>query len=121
MWACLCRPIPLMAQDNLKDAGQFYPMIQNYSDDQPIRFSYLYEDWPDIVNWRSQGREKMEELLAYKPKQVPLNPEITESVKNRHLYTLQSALFSDFRQDNRSLSSHTGWTDKTGTGSHSPA
>ena len=88
-----CKSTPLLAQDKQNDAGQFYPMLQEYSDNQPVRFSYLSENWPDIEKWRSQGLSKMHELLAYKPEQVPLHPEILESVK-KDAYTRYKVRYS---------------------------
>jgi len=89
---------PINAQDKMKDVGQFYPLVQNYSNDQPVRFSYLAENWPDMVKWRSQGLTKMKELLAYIPDQVPLKPEITETFKKGTYtrYKVRYAVTSDW-------------------------
>jgi dienelactone hydrolase len=71
----------LVAQTPLYDLGQFYPEFQQYANSRPMSYSLLSKDWPELEQWRIQGRAKMMELLSYSPEPVPLNPEITEKVK----------------------------------------
>jgi dienelactone hydrolase len=73
--------INLSAQSSLYDMGQYYPEFQTYANEQPVSLSYLSKDWPELEQWRIQGRAKMMELLAYSPSPVPLNPVILEKVK----------------------------------------
>ena len=63
------------AQEDQYDLGQFYPMVQNYANNQPMRFSFLAKEWPDVEQWRISARAKMFELLSYQPESVPLDPE----------------------------------------------
>jgi dienelactone hydrolase len=81
IFACVNLTINLMAQNYRFDTGQFYQELQDNADRQPMALSYLSKDWPDLEEWRIMGRMKMQELLAYSPKPVPLNPEILETVK----------------------------------------
>jgi len=71
----------LVAQTPLNDLGQFYPEIQEYANNRSMSYSWLSKDWPELEQWRIQGRAKMMELLSFSPAPVPLNPEITEKVK----------------------------------------
>ncbi len=58
------------------DVGGFYPFLKAYSDASPHPLSFLSRSWPDIEQWRITGRAKMNELLAYNPTGVPLDPQI---------------------------------------------
>lgn len=71
----------LVAQTPLYDLGQFYPEIQEYANNRSVSYSYLSNEWPEMEQWRVQGRSKMMELLSFSPAPSPLNPEITEKVK----------------------------------------
>jgi dienelactone hydrolase len=71
----------LIAQTQLYDMGQFYPEFQEYANNRKMSYSYLSEDWPNLEQWRIQGRSKMMELLSFSPEPVSLKPEITEKVK----------------------------------------
>ena len=71
----------LYAQTPLQDLGQFYPEFQEYADNRPVSYSYLAKDWPELEQWRVQGRAKMVELLNFSPSPAPLNQEITAKVK----------------------------------------
>ncbi len=71
----------LVAQAPLYDLGQFYPEFQEYANSRPMSYSWLSKDWPELEQWRIQGRAKMMELLRYTPEPVALNPEISEKVK----------------------------------------
>ena len=74
------------AQQTAFDVGQFYPMLQDYADNQTMALSFLTEDWPELEQWRVLGRAKMQELLAFHPAPVALEPEILES-KQKDGYT----------------------------------
>jgi dienelactone hydrolase len=71
----------LFAQTPSYDLGQFYPEIQEYASSRSMSYSYLSKDWPELEQWRIQGRAKMMELLSFSPAPAPLNPVITEKVK----------------------------------------
>jgi dienelactone hydrolase len=71
----------LTAQDTSHDLGQFYSEFQEYANERPMVLSYLARDWPELEQWRIQGRAKMLDLLGYIPEPVPLNPVITEEIK----------------------------------------
>ena len=70
-----------MAQANTNDLGQFYQEFQKYADGGSMEYSYLAKEWPELEQWRIQGRAKMLELLGYKPEPAPLNPVIIEETK----------------------------------------
>lgn len=71
------------AQEEQYDVGQYYPMLQNYADERAMSLSFLSNEWPDVDLWRRQGREKMQELLAFSPKSVPLDEKILETVEKK--------------------------------------
>jgi dienelactone hydrolase len=71
----------LAGQKQGYDTGQMYPELQAYANEEPLALSYLTKDWPVLEQWRIIGRSKMQELLSYSPKPVPLNSEILETVK----------------------------------------
>jgi dienelactone hydrolase len=71
----------LSAQEVKNDIGQFYSEFQEYASKQPMSLSYLSKEWPELEQWRIQGRAKMQELLACSPKPVPLDPVIIETTK----------------------------------------
>ena len=62
------------------DVDGYYPFLKTYSDAHPPALSYLARDWPEREVWRTLGRAKMLELLAYDPAPAPLNPEILETI-----------------------------------------
>lgn len=63
------------------DVGNFYPFLDAYSGRSPLALSYLARSWPELEQWRTLGRAKMYELLAYDPEPAPQDAEIVESVK----------------------------------------
>jgi dienelactone hydrolase len=73
--------ILLFGQPEKKDLGQYYTELQSYADSRSMKLSYLAEEWPELEQWRIQGRAKMMELLSFRPDPAPLNPEIIEKVK----------------------------------------
>lgn len=77
---------PGLAQDQTSDVGNFYPFLYSYSQSQNSRFSYLAEDWENTDEWRKNARMKLDELLAFHPKSVPLQSEVLDSTK-REGYT----------------------------------
>jgi len=86
------------AQDGLFDVAQFYPMLQANSDKQPISLSYLSKNWPELEQWRILGRAKMQELLAFQPESIPLNPKILETThKDGYTKYLVSYAITPFR------------------------
>jgi dienelactone hydrolase len=83
----------LVAQTPLYDMGQFYPEFQEYANNRSMAYSYLSRDWPELEQWRIQGRSKMLELLNFIPEPAPLNPEITEVVR-KNGYTRYKVRYS---------------------------
>ena len=108
----------LVAQAPLYDLGQFYPEFQEYASNRSMAYSYLSKEWPELEQWRIQGRAKMMELLSYAPEPVSLNPEITEKVKKRATPVIKSHI-DHVAPQNRSLPADTRRIDKTGSCSNS--
>ncbi|MBK9392111.1 MAG: hypothetical protein IPN68_18690 [Bacteroidetes bacterium] len=77
----LCRAVIGHGQTSGKDLSQYYTEFQTYADSRATKLSYLSEEWPELEQWRIQGRAKMMELLSFRPEPAPLNPEILEKVK----------------------------------------
>jgi dienelactone hydrolase len=87
-----------LAQDGPFDVAQFYPMLQDHADKQTVSLSYLSQDWPELEQWRILGRAKMQELLAFRPEPVPLNPRILETThKDGYTRYLVSYSVTPFR------------------------
>ena len=63
-WA-LC--LPALAQSVRSDVGNYFPFLSNHANQQPLSLSFHAKEWPEIEQWRIQGRAKMQELLAYDP------------------------------------------------------
>lgn len=68
----------LMGQTPPNDVGQYYPEFQQYADTRSMSLSYFSRDWPELEQWRVLARAKMQELLAFSPEPVALDPEILE-------------------------------------------
>lgn len=83
----------LYGQDSSRDLGQYYPEIQEYANSRAMSYSFLAKEWPELEQWRIQGRAKMMELLSFTTDPVPLNPEITEKVK-KNGYTRYKVRYS---------------------------
>ena len=83
----------LYGQDSSRDLGQYYPEIQEYANNRAMSYSFLAKEWPEIEQWRNQGRAKMMELLSFTTDPVPLNPEITDKVK-KNGYTRYKVTYS---------------------------
>lgn len=77
--------------------GNLHPFIQAYAEGQSNRFSYLSGAWKDADDWRSAGRAKMRELLAYEPASAPLDAEVlSEAKEDRYTrYLVRYAVTSD--------------------------
>lgn len=69
------------AQSVTSDAGDYYPILASYSDQNNSSLSFLSNEWDDPEVWREKGREKLQELLAYDPNPAPLNPEYLDTVQ----------------------------------------
>ncbi|MBN1480325.1 dienelactone hydrolase family protein [candidate division KSB1 bacterium] len=69
----------VFTQDNKFDVGQFYGMLQHHADTEDMALSYLAKEWPEREQWRILGRAKMQELLAFQPESVALEPDILDS------------------------------------------
>ncbi|MBT6147871.1 MAG: hypothetical protein HOH74_20710, partial [Gemmatimonadetes bacterium] len=61
---------------NHADTGDLYPWLQSRADGAAMSLSYLAREWPDLEEWRTRGRAKMQELLHFDPEPVDLQPEV---------------------------------------------
>lgn len=100
----ICLPLALCAgnaREPESDVGNFYPMLDEYAGRSTFPLSYLAQDWPDAGAWRTLGRERMHELLAYNPEPAEPNAEILETVQKagytRYLvrYTISAGRTTD--------------------------
>lgn len=55
------------------DVGQYQGLMNALLAQQPPQLSYLARDWPEIDQWRLEGRGKLLELLAFRPEPSPLD------------------------------------------------
>lgn len=67
------------AEPMKSDVGSYYPFLKGLADQSPLSLSLLSRPWGDLEKWRTEGRAKMFELLAYNPPATSLEPEILES------------------------------------------
>lgn len=81
LWAALPALLSLAAAQDHADVGNLYPFLQSHADASPFSMSFPAEARPDIDAWRSEGRAKMLELLAYSPEPTPLSPEVLDIVR----------------------------------------
>lgn len=61
------------------DTGNLHPMLDAYAGAHPAALSFLSKDYGDIDAWRSEGRAKMQDLLAYSPAPAAEEAEVLES------------------------------------------
>jgi len=78
---CGVKDCPAQEHAAEQPTANFYPFLKGVSDRNDLCLSYLAKRWPDAESWRRQGREKMQELLAYSPRPVSPEPEILATVK----------------------------------------
>ena len=71
--------LALAASETPPDTGNLHPMLDAYAGAHPAALSFLSKEYADIDAWRSEGRAKMQELLAYSPAPAPQDGEILES------------------------------------------
>jgi hypothetical protein len=57
------------------DMGIYYPMLDALSA-RSLPFSFLSERWTDTDEWIVNARAKVDELLAFNPPKVELNPKV---------------------------------------------
>jgi dienelactone hydrolase len=62
------------------DMGNYYPFLKEYSSSLKRTMSYSEAKPADLEAWRTKGRAKFQELLAYSPTKVSPEPEILEEV-----------------------------------------
>ncbi|MBS7634344.1 acetylxylan esterase [Candidatus Bathyarchaeota archaeon] len=55
------------------DIGIYYDLADHISGMNPPSLSYLAREWPELEAWRTMGRAKVLELLAFNPPGMPLN------------------------------------------------
>ena len=63
------------------DLGIYYPLLESISAVRPS-LSFLEDGWTDVDEWREGARERVLELLDFKPRQVPLNPNVESSTES---------------------------------------
>ncbi|GAB3533793.1 alpha/beta hydrolase family protein [Pontibacter brevis] len=72
----------LQAQEQLKsDVGNFYPLLNAYSNKNNSSLSYLSRNWRSVEKWRKTAKAQLNELLAFNPEPAPLNSEVLSTTK----------------------------------------
>jgi dienelactone hydrolase len=77
----LALSVAASAQSSRSHVGNFHPFLKAYAGKSTFPLSYLSRDWPDIEQWRKQGRATMRGLLAYESTPALRDAEILETVK----------------------------------------
>jgi dienelactone hydrolase len=73
--ALLVAGIPALAQSPAgSQLGSLYPQIQSLADASPLQLSFLRPEFKDLAAWQKVAREKLIDLLQYRPLRVP--PEV---------------------------------------------
>jgi dienelactone hydrolase len=60
------------------DLGIYYELLEEISTDKPS-LSFLAKDWTEVDSWREEARKRVLELMAFRPKEVPLNATVDSS------------------------------------------
>ncbi|WP_460923427.1 dienelactone hydrolase family protein [Pontibacter brevis] len=77
-----CVSSTLQAQEQLKsDVGNFYPLLNAYSNKNNSSLSYLSRNWRSVEKWRKTAKAQLNELLAFNPEPAPLNSEVLSTTK----------------------------------------
>ena len=60
--------------------GNLLPFVQSLASQQQPAFTFLDSQFTDLKIWREQARRQLLNLLRYSPPEVPLNPQVVETV-----------------------------------------
>ena len=67
--------------------GNYFNTVEEIFSQKKYPMSYLSDSFNDVESWQSAARQKMRELLAYDPKETPLDPIVSDSyLKNGLIY-----------------------------------
>lgn len=75
------------------DVGNFYDILEQYSQFSQRELSFLTGNWTDVEQWKTMARARVFELLNYFPESAPMNSEIVE-VKYREGYRQEEIEFN---------------------------
>ena len=75
------------------DVGNLFQGIQSYSATLDQSYSFLRPRWQDLEVWKNAARKRIWDKLAYRPAEVPLNPEIV-SREGKEDYFQEKVVFS---------------------------
>jgi hypothetical protein len=62
------------------DVGVYSGILDEVLSQQGAELSYLARDWPEIDQWRTEARDRLAELLAFRPAPVPLDARTERSL-----------------------------------------
>ena len=76
-----------MSKNNNSNVGNYYPLLKNTLKGQRLELSFLNKKWNNIESWRKKAKVKVKELLAFEPKNVPLNARIEDKYEIHRVIT----------------------------------
>lgn len=81
--AALLAAVPAFGQDPAgSQLGNLYPPIQAMADASPLELSFLRPEFKDHQRWQRLAREKLFDLLHYRP--APVSPQVELRARKEH-------------------------------------
>jgi dienelactone hydrolase len=81
--AALLASVPVLGQDPAGSRlGNLYPPIQAMADASPLELSFLRPEFSDHQRWQRLAREKLFDLLHYRP--TPVSPKVHLRARKEH-------------------------------------
>lgn len=72
-----------LSQDTPSHVGNYYLFLHAHSKGNNSALSFLQKEWDSVEVWRAEAREKLEEMLAFKPQSLPLNTIFLDTIKRQ--------------------------------------
>src|SRR5262249_21351040 len=89
----LTRDIARELQPTGADLGSLFPDVERVADKASYRYSFLGDRFHDLEAFHTAGRQKILDLLLYRPARVDPKPEVVERVE-RDDHVREKLLFS---------------------------
>src|SRR5262245_16405538 len=75
------------------DLGSLYADVQRLAADRPYEYSFLGQRFRDVAEFKKTARDKVFDLLLYRPEQTPFRAEVVDRVE-RDTHVREKILFS---------------------------
>lgn len=67
------------------DLGAYQELVDQVLASQGRTLAYTTRDWPEVEQWRLEARGKLLELLAFRPRPVPLGARLERRITHEGL------------------------------------